>query len=211
MSKVYDTGERLLRRRIPDDVRARFRVVQVRRLDEFMKVSSVRSAVFMAEQECPYDEEFDGNDLCATHLLLLEGDRPVGTLRLRWFAEFVKIERVAVLPFVRGRPAMRMLLAHGFEHMTRKGYRLAIAQIQARLWPVWSREVHCRLKEGREAFWFSDFEYREVEVVLPEHPDALTGDVNPYQIIRPEGAWDEPGVLDASATRATFENADGAA
>lgn len=211
MSGTYETGERLLRRDIPDDVRARFRVEQVRTLDDFMKVASIRAAVFMAEQACPYDEEFDGNDLCATHFLLIEGERPVGTMRLRWFADFVKIERVAVLPFVRGRPAMRMLLAHGFEHMTRKGYRLAIAQIQARLWPVWSREVHCRLKEGREAFWFSDFEYREVEVPLPKHPAALTEDVSPYQIIRPEGAWDEPGVLDASARRATLEDAEGAA
>lgn len=201
MSGIYEIGETLLKRRIPDEVRSRFRVIQVRTLEDFMKVTTIRSAVFMAEQDCPYHEEFDGNDMCATHLLLLEGDRPVGTLRLRWFAEFVKIERVAVLPFVRGRPAMRMLLAHGFEHMTRKGYHLAIAQIQARLWPVWSREVKCRLKEGREPFWFSDFEYREVEVPLPLHPEALTGDVSPYQIIRPEGAWDEPGVLDASVDR----------
>ena len=156
----------------------------------------------MAEQACPYEEEFDGNDLCATHFLLFDRGRPVGTLRIRWFAGFAKLERIAVLPGERGRLGLRVLLAEAFELVARKGYRRMIGQIQARLWPVWSRTFKCRLLPGRAPFWFSDYEYREIEIFVPEHPDALTFEADPYQIIRPEGVWDTPGVLDASAERA---------
>jgi hypothetical protein len=37
---------------------------------------------------------------------------------------------------------------------------------------------------------------------LEPGPDAITLDSDPYVIIRPEGDWDRPGVLDISAARA---------
>ena len=39
------------------------RIEMVRDLNDFMKVVAIRSSVFLAEQDCPYDEEFDNNDL----------------------------------------------------------------------------------------------------------------------------------------------------
>jgi len=155
----------------------------------------------MSEQACPYQEEFDGNDLCATHFLLKRAGAPVGTLRIRWFGDFAKLERIVLLPSERARPGLKVLLAHAFELVARKGYRRMVGQIQARLWPVWSRTFKCRLMAGRPAFWFSDYEYREIEIPIPAHPRAIGLTEDPYRIIRPEGAWDEPGVLDASAER----------
>ena len=38
----------------------------------------MRSAVYIGEQECPYEEEFDGNDLAATHLIGYVGNEPAG-------------------------------------------------------------------------------------------------------------------------------------
>jgi len=49
---------------------------------------------------------------------------------------------------------------------------------------------------------FSDHEYVEIGATLTPHPDPITPMSDPYLIIRPEGAWDEPGVLDGSAARA---------
>ena len=40
-----------------------------RGLDDLMQVFAVRSAVYVGEERCPYDEEYDGNDLCAAHVL----------------------------------------------------------------------------------------------------------------------------------------------
>ncbi|MEM5517583.1 GNAT family N-acetyltransferase [Henriciella sp. AS95] len=172
-------------------------------LEELQQVFSIRAAVFMAEQSCPYREEFDGNDLSACHLLCAIDGEPVATLRLRWFASFGKVERVCVLPHARGQQLERIMLAHAFELAARKGYRLMTGQIQARLWPLWKRTVYCILRENRPSFSFSDYEYLEVDIQLPPHPHALTPLSDPYLLIRPEGNWDEKGVLEASVLRAT--------
>jgi hypothetical protein len=61
-------------------------VTVARSFEDLSRVISMRSAVYMSEQECPYEEEFDGNDLSATHLLGYVGDEPAGCLRIRFFA-----------------------------------------------------------------------------------------------------------------------------
>ena len=197
-----EVGQAALQRAVTEAAWDRYSARPVRTLDEFQMAAAIRAAVFMAEQACPYEEEFDGNDFCATHFLLFDGRRPVGTLRVRWFADFAKLERIALLPCERGRLGLRVLLAEMFELVARKGYRRMLGQIQARLWPVWSRTFKCRLLPGRSPFCFSDYEYREIEILVPPHPAALVMEADPYVIIRPEGAWDVPGVLDASAERA---------
>lgn len=57
----------------------------------------VREEVFCGEQGVPKDEELDGLDDQALHLIALErGDRVIGTLRLLVVADEAKIGRVAV-------------------------------------------------------------------------------------------------------------------
>ena len=52
-----------------------------RSFDDLLMVYSVRSAVYIAEQECPFAEEFDGNDHCATHLIGFIKGEPAGCIR----------------------------------------------------------------------------------------------------------------------------------
>lgn len=172
-----------------------------RGLDDLMRVVALRAVVFMGEQRCPYEEEFDGNDLtAATHLLAMVHGEPAGTLRLRWFADFVKIERVAVKPGARNGQVVAALMAHAVEMARRRGYRTALGYIQVRLAPFWAR-LGFLPRPGRTRFTFSDHEYLEVEGRLEPHPQALTIDAPPFVLMRPDGAWDEPGVLDHSAAR----------
>jgi len=180
---------------------AQFSAGPVRTLEEYQQAMTLRAAVYMAEQDCPYEEEYDGNDFSCTHFLVREGARPAGTCRVRWFADFAKIERSTIIPAYRGTPALRVLMAETCEVISRKGYRVALAQIQSRLWPVWSRVFRCRVVTGRPHFAFSDFDYCEMEIPIAPHPQALTIRADPLQIIRPEGDWDQPGVLDRSASR----------
>ena len=78
-------------------------IVVARTLDDLMQVMSIRSVVYMGEQFCPYEEEFDGNDIAgATHLIARIGSQPVGVVRLRWFCDFAKLERLTVMPHCRG-------------------------------------------------------------------------------------------------------------
>jgi hypothetical protein len=50
-------------------------------------------------------------------------------------------------------------------------------------------------------FAFSDFDYTEVKLEIEKHPQSISLAADPYVIIRPEGLWDTPGVLETSASR----------
>ena len=47
----------------------------------------------------------------------------------------------------------------------------------------------------------SGFKYTEMVVDLAPHPNAITVENGAYVILRPEGDWDQPGILEISATR----------
>ncbi len=204
MNNIPEFGARILKKPLPEEIWETITVRIVQDFESFQKVVAVRSAVFMSEQDCPYIEEFDGNDLNATHLLALIGDEPVATLRIRWFANFGKIERVSVLPKYRGEPVVKVLLAHTYELAGRKGYRRMLAQFQKRLAQMWLHVMHCHLRPNRKEFSFSGYEYVEAEIPLPRHPETINIDTDPYVIIRPEGDWDRPGVLDQESGKATL-------
>lgn len=171
-------------------------------LDDLMQAMAIRSVVYMGEQICPYDEEFDGNDLAgATHLIARIGRQPVGVIRLRWFADFAKLERLTVLPSCRGGAVPRALLDAAFELAAKKGYRRIMGHTQVRLAPVLKRLGNVKVRSGRPSFTFSDHEYVETIRELTPPDDAVTIDSDPLVLLRPEGAWDRPGVLDHSARR----------
>ena len=163
--------------------------------EDLMRVAAIRNSVYIGEQECPYEEEYDGNDLAATHLLAYIGDEPVGCLRLRFFADFAKFERMAIRKeFRRSRAAIQLARA-GFKLCQKKGYRRVVGHIQEALVSFWSR-FGFRVKPDTRHFVFSDFEYVEIVAEIEPDPDAITADVDPYVLIRPEwplaharGAW----------------------
>ena len=178
------------------------RVSVARTLNDMAQVMAVRALVYMGEQVCPYDEEFDGNDFAgATHLILRVGDEPVGVLRMRWFADFAKLERLAIRKEYRGGPGLMMLAREAFQLAGRKGYRTLMGHAQSRLTPFWKRHFGGWVRPGREAFSFSDYDYVEMEFALDPPKDAVTIDADPFVLLRPEGEWDRPGVLDRSAAR----------
>lgn len=171
----------------------------VRSLDDLQRVNVLRAITYMSEQACPYDEEFDGNDLCALHLIAFEGAEPAGALRLRFFNGFCKVERVCIEPRRRGGAILVHLMAHAFEIASRKGYRRMLAHMQTRLEEMWRHVMTCRVVDREKSFDFSGYAYLTLEIPLPEHPRAIGFDADPYVLLRPEGEWDRPGVLDARA------------
>jgi predicted GNAT family N-acyltransferase len=175
-------------------------VTVARSLDDIMRVMSIRSAVYVAEQECPYREEFDGNDFSATHLLGYVGDEPAGGLRVRYFADFAKIERLAVRQEFRHSGLGSQLVNAAIELCRIKGYRSIYAHSQKRLLEFWSQFAFRPLQNGRE-FIFSDFDYVEIVLDTTPHPKAISIGVDPYVMIRPEGRWHVPGILERSAIR----------
>ena len=175
-------------------------ITVARTFDDLMKVIAIRDAVYVGEQECPYDEEYDGNDLSATHLLAYIGDEPAGCLRLRFFADFAKFERVAIRKEFRQSRAAIKLVQAGLKLCQKKGYRRVIGHAQTRLTTFWTRFGFQPMPD-RKHFFFSDYDYVEMVAELEPDSEAITITADPYVAIRPEGRWHVPGILEASLSR----------
>jgi predicted GNAT family N-acyltransferase len=176
-------------------------VTIARNFEDLNRVVAMRSAVYIGEQECPYEEEFDGNDLSATHLLVYIGDEPVGCLRVRFFADFAKIERLVIRKEFRKTRAAFHVVRGAFSLCQKKGYRRVYGHSQMRLVNFWSRFGY-RVMEGGKKFVFSDFDYVEIVADIEPDPDPIALGCDPYVIIRPEGRWHTPGILERSSNRA---------
>jgi predicted GNAT family N-acyltransferase len=171
-----------------------------RDLNDLMVITAIRSAVYLAEQDCPIDEEFDGNDMVAAHLIALVGDEPAACLRVRFFGEFAKVERLAVRhQFRRTRVSFKLVQA-SIDYVRRKGFKKIYGQAQDRLVNFWAHFGAKPLNYDR-TIAFSDFSYTEMVLDIEPDPNAITLDSDPYVIVRPEGDWDRPGILERSASR----------
>lgn len=175
-------------------------ITVVHTFDDLLKVFSIRSATYIAEQDCPYAEEFDGNDLTGTHLIGYVGQEPAGCIRIRYFAEFAKLERLAVHPkYRRSRLALQLIKA-AIEFCRKKGYRRLYGHAEPRVLKLWEH-FGFRPRTAAPTFSFSELDFLEGDLELVPSPDALTSSSDPYVLVRPEGQWDRPGVLDKSAVR----------
>jgi predicted GNAT family N-acyltransferase len=169
-------------------------------LSDLMQVVAIRAAVYLSEQTCPYAEEFDGNDFCAMHLIGSIGAEPAACIRIRFFADFAKLERLAVRHEFRRTLLAFEVVRAGIKLSRLKGYTQVYGHAQDRLVPFWTR-FGARPLEPHRDLVFSDFSYTEMLLKTPRHPDALSLDSDPYVLIRPEGEWGEPGPLELSTTR----------
>lgn len=175
-------------------------VTVARSMEDIMRVFTIRGAVYLAEQECPYLEEFDGNDFCATHLLGYLGNEPVACLRMRHFADFVKIERLAVRKEFRSNQIAAHLVEAAIELCQAKGYQRFYGHAQWRLVPFWQQFGFSTFEGGQELV-FSDFDYVEMQLITERRANAVSIGVDPYLTIRPEGRWHRPGILEQSRSR----------
>jgi predicted GNAT family N-acyltransferase len=189
----------------PGQGRSDIGITVARNFEDLMRVVAIRNAVYIGEQECPYSEEYDGNDLSASHLLAYIGDEPVGCLRLRFFAGFAKFERMAIRKEFRKSRAAIQLARAGFAFCQKKGYSRVLGHIQEPLLPFWSR-FGFRKKPDSKRFVFSDFEYIEIVAEIVPDSDAITADADPYVLIRPEGQWHTQGVLEQSSGRPAHQD-----
>lgn len=168
--------------------------------DDMMRVAAVRSAVYIGEQACPFNEEFDGNDLAATHLLAFVNNEPAGCMRLRFFGEFAKLERLAVRKEFRTSRTAFDLVHASVDLCKEKGYRRIYGHAREDYLPFW-RHFGFKLKENGAPFAFSDHVFVEMVDEIEPSPTAISLRDDPYRLIRPEGAWHAEGPLELSAHR----------
>jgi predicted GNAT family N-acyltransferase len=88
-------------------------VIRVKKIEtdqELQEAFKIREIVFIDEQECPPEEEFDGLDEESIHFIAYITGEPVGTSRYRTTDKGVKLERFAVLKEHRGKGVGKRLV-----------------------------------------------------------------------------------------------------
>ena len=103
----------------------RLNIVIVSDSEAFAQAMNLRREIFVGE--CKLDEhvEFDGNDYCSTHILALDGNKPIGTMRIRYFSDFVKMERMCVLKDYRKTDVAEQIMQKGMLFARPDGRRSA--------------------------------------------------------------------------------------
>jgi predicted GNAT family N-acyltransferase len=163
-------------------------------MEEMARVIAIRGAVYVGEQQCPFEEEFDGNDFTATHLICHKGNEPVGCMRIRYFADFAKFERLAVRNESRNQGLAGRIVDTAIELSRKKGYRVLYAHSQKRFLEFWEQRGFTRMAGARD-FVFSDFNYTEVKLETEKHPQCITLSDDHYVLIRSEGQLESPAIL----------------
>lgn len=180
--------------RVPTGIRV------VHDFHDMMRIAAIRSAVFIGEQACPFNEEFDGNDLSATHLIAFVDDEPAGCMRIRFFGDFAKMERLAVRREFRNTRAAFDLVRASVELCRDKGYRRLYGHAREDYLRFW-QHFGFQVKENGAPFAFSDHSFVEMVDEIEPSAHAVKLSDGPYRVIRPEGAWHLPGPLERSAER----------
>ncbi|MDB5488559.1 MAG: family acetyltransferase [Reyranella sp.] len=167
--------------------------------DEMMQCFMLRAAVFMGEQQCPYWEEYDGNDYTASHLILYVDGEPAASIRVRWFAGFAKLERAIILKRYRSYGLFLPFVHWAKEFCRKKGYPKAYLHGQRRLWPIFEKDGFRKVDD--KVFHFSDHEYGAFACDLEVGDHAPTVTTDPMVLNRPEDQLDMPGILEESMDR----------
>ncbi|KAB0676399.1 GNAT family N-acetyltransferase [Aureimonas leprariae] len=170
-------------------------IAVVHGMDDLMKVVAIRSAVFMGEEKFAFAQQFDGNDFCATHLLYSVDGEPAACMRIRFFGDFAKMERLAVRrEFRRSRIAFQLVRA-SVDLCRAKGYRRIYGHAKVDKLDFW-QHFGFKIKDNGEPFEMAGYLCVEMVEEVEPFDDAIRLGEDPIRTIRPEGAWDEPGILE---------------
>lgn len=159
-------------------------------LDEVQQALAIRAACYMGELGFDAEFTFDGNDFQATHFLCFADGKPVGTMRARWFSDFVKLDRTSFLKAYRGPRVLKMGAEVIFEHMRLKGYTKVITHTNPKFTRVWKQVLGFDLVD-KSALQMEGHEYAYDELIknLEPHPEAINLDSSISRMFEIEGKW----------------------
>jgi hypothetical protein len=143
------------------------------------------------DTKLPFDEAFDGNDFQASHMVAYLGAEPIGALRIRWFANFAKIERTGFRPQYRDPRHLQRAAPFVFDHIARKGYTRAITHAAPKYAAAWRRYLGFRPVDKPVAV-YQEGHYVELVKYLDIPMNVITADSSIKTLSRVEGEWDIP-------------------
>jgi predicted GNAT family N-acyltransferase len=112
-------------------------VIPVRNEDDLQAARDIRTQVFVEEQDCDPEEEWDGHDETSRHVLGIVDGTPVATARWRAVPHgeevTAKLERFAVRPAHRGKGYGTQLVEAVLDDAKHAGFDTFVLHSQAHL------------------------------------------------------------------------------
>ena len=179
----------------PEDIRFKLASTQV----EMMHVAAIRGICNLEEVGVPAEHEFDENDNFAIHALGYVGDEPVSTVRLRFFGDFVKLERACVRPKYRNRYILPKAIEMVGRFAGQKGYKRIVTHAKpstARLWRLLGFQI---ADKPAAEFAGHDHSYLELHLDIPPRNDAITLDTPSVVMFRQESSMDQANSYELAA------------
>ena len=93
---------------------------------DMLSCLDLRRTVFIEEQNVPENEEVDGDDPDCDHILLTVSDTPVGAARLKYYNDFIKVQRVCVLKNYRGQGIGSKIINFIIRHVEKNDIRSSV-------------------------------------------------------------------------------------
>lgn len=168
--------------------------------EELLHAYAIRAICFMEEHGVPARQTYDGNDCQATHIIVYDGEEPIGTARLRWFKDFAKVERTSFRQAWRNPRTIKLCADFMFDHIARKGYERVITHAKPMYARLWRQLLGFKLAPGKAPLQFKghDEPYLELVKELAPPPDAITIETDVAILFRTEGSWDVPSEFEAA-------------
>ena len=116
--------------------------VQVRLAEtpnDLLKVWAIRATVFLTTHGTRFADKFDSNDFTSAHILVTVNGEPAGALRLRWFPEFARFERLAIREEFRSLKVFRALVNYAMKLCAAKGYKYVVGLTRPAGLKFWQR------------------------------------------------------------------------
>lgn len=157
----------------------------------------LRSICFVQELGISPAFIFDGNDHQATHVVFYDGDDPIGSLRIRWFAGFAKYERTCFREAYRNPFVIKRCIQTTFDHVARKGYTIVATQSEPRLTALWTKLFKFDVLDRPPVQIAGHPEpYLTVVGTIAPRDDAITLETDGAVLLRVEGDWDKPSAFE---------------
>jgi GNAT superfamily N-acetyltransferase len=169
-----------------------YRIKVVRDFEDMAKVFAIRASACFSDPEHLYSKHFDGSDFSGTHLLGFVDGEPVGTIRIRYFADFTRIERLCVRPTHRKSRISFKLAKAAFVFCRDKGYKKLSGVAREELVPFWAL-LGFKIDENQAPIHIYGLAHYEMKLIYPDAPNAVTADSPPLVLLRPEGRWSSAG------------------
>jgi GNAT superfamily N-acetyltransferase len=172
--------------------KAGYTIKVVRDFEDMAKVFAIRGSACFSDPEHLYAKHFDGNDFSSTHLLGFIDGEPVGTIRIRYFSDFTRIERLTVRPTHRRSRISFRLAKAAFAWCRDKGYSTVGGVARSELIPFWTM-LGFRLTEGKEPIYIYGLPHFDITLKLDAVPQAMSHMTDTMVLLRTEGRWQEEG------------------